>query len=137
MNVEIDFIDKNRFVSVVEGKHSVMVDGDRLVAPSAMDFLLVGLGSCTAIDVVEIMKKMREPLKGLRVEVEGKRADEPPRVYTVVNLKYIAYGNVKKESLERAINLSQEKYCSASVMFRRSGTLINISYEIVSEENKT
>ncbi|HEU13030.1 MAG TPA: OsmC family peroxiredoxin, partial [Euryarchaeota archaeon] len=69
-------------------------------------------------------------LEDLRVEVEGIRADEPPRVYTVVNLKYIAFGDVKKEKLERAIKLSQEKYCSASVMFRRSGTVINVTYEI-------
>jgi putative redox protein len=78
---------------------------------------------------------MREPLEHLIVEVDGQRAEEPPRVYTTVNLHYIAYGNIKRESLERAINLSQEKYCSASVMFKRSGTKINVTYDII-KENK-
>ncbi|MGC9204480.1 MAG: OsmC family protein [Thermoplasmata archaeon] len=130
MKVTLKLIEKDRFLSVVNEKHSIVVDGDREVAPSAMDYLLVGMGACTAIDVVDIMRKMREPLEDLRVEVEGIRADEPPRVYTVVNLKYIAFGDFKKEKLERAIKLSQEKYCSASVMFRRSGTVINVTFEI-------
>lgn len=131
MKIAIDLIERDRFISTVDGKHSVVVDGDREIAPSAMDFLLVGLGSCTAIDVVDILSKMREPLKKLRVEVEGKRAEEPPRVYTNVKLKYIATGKIKTESLERAIKLSQEKYCSASIMFKRSGTVIEYDYEIV------
>ncbi|MCI4434200.1 MAG: OsmC family protein [Thermoplasmata archaeon] len=135
MKVIINQIEGDKFLSVVDGKHSVVVDGERSVAPSAMDFLLVGIGSCTAIDVVDILRKMREPLEHLIVEVDGQRAEEPPRVYTTVNLHYIAYGNIKRESLERAINLSQEKYCSASVMFKRSGTKINVTYDII-KENK-
>ncbi|MGC8565059.1 MAG: OsmC family protein [Thermoplasmata archaeon] len=131
MKVIIDLIEKDRFVSIVNEKHSVIIDGDREIAPSAMDFLLVGLGSCTAIDVVDILRKMREPIKSLRVEVEGTRAEEPPRVYTHLKLKYIAIGKIKKENLEKAIKLSQEKYCSASIMFKRSGTLIDYEFEIL------
>ncbi|PMP74507.1 MAG: hypothetical protein C0180_03960, partial [Aciduliprofundum sp.] len=62
MKVTLKLIEKDRFLSVVNEKHSIVVDGDREVAPSAMDYLLVGMGACTAIDVVDIMRKMREPL---------------------------------------------------------------------------
>lgn len=131
MKVEIDWTNEEKFISTVNGTHSIIVDGSRTIAPSAMDFLLVGLGSCTAIDVVDILKKMREPLENLKVIVEGERAPDPPRVYTNVKIKYIAKGKIKKENLERAIQLSQEKYCSASVMFRRSGAIVTYEYEIL------
>ncbi|MEM4589244.1 MAG: OsmC family protein, partial [Thermoplasmata archaeon] len=121
----------DKFLAIVDEKHSVIVDGERNIAPSAMDFLLVGLGSCTAIDVVDILRKMKEPLEKLQVEVEGKRAEDPPRVYTEVNIRYIAFGKINVKNLEKAIKLSQEKYCSASIMFKRSGTIINYTYEVI------
>ncbi|MEM3977165.1 MAG: OsmC family protein, partial [Thermoplasmata archaeon] len=125
MKVSINLVKDDKFLAIVDEKHSVIVDGERNIAPSAMDFLLVGLGSCTAIDVVDILRKMKEPLEKLQVEVEGKRAEDPPRVYTEVNIRYIAFGKINVKNLEKAIKLSQEKYCSASIMFKRSGTIIN------------
>ena len=91
MKVSINLVKDDKFLAIVDEKHSVIVDGGRNIAPSAMDFLLVGLGSCTAIDVVDILRKMKEPLEKLQVEVEGKRAEDPPRVYTEVNIRYIAF----------------------------------------------
>ncbi|MDP8011625.1 MAG: OsmC family protein [Thermoplasmata archaeon] len=133
MKIEIDWIKEDKFISTVDGKHSLTIDGGRIIAPSAMDFLLVGLGSCTAIDVVDILRKMKEPLTALKVEVEGTRAEEPPRVYTEVKIKYIAKGKIKNEKLIKAIELSQEKYCSASIMFKRSGAKVTYEYEIVED----
>ncbi len=131
MLVSIDYSDNMRFIATVNKEHGVIVDGDRIIAPSAMDFLLVGLGSCTAIDVVSILKKMRENFRTLRVEVNGERAQDFPKVYTKVTLKYIVYGRVNEENLKKAIELSQNKYCSASIMFKRSGTELEYSYEII------
>ena len=131
MKVSINLVKDDKFLAIVDEKHSVIVDGGRNIAPSAMDFLLVGLGSCTAIDVVDILRKMKEPLEKLQVEVEGKRAEDPPRVYTEVNIRYIAFGKINVKNLEKAIKLSQEKYCSASIMFKRSGTIINYTYEVI------
>ncbi|MEL9998956.1 MAG: OsmC family protein [Thermoplasmata archaeon] len=131
MKVSINLVKDDKFLAIVDEKHSVIVDGERNIAPSAMDFLLVGLGSCTAIDVVDILRKMKEPLEKLQVEVEGKRAEDPPRVYTEVNIRYIAFGKINVKNLEKAIKLSQEKYCSASIMFKRSGTIINYTYEVI------
>ncbi|MEM3335144.1 MAG: OsmC family protein, partial [Thermoplasmata archaeon] len=79
----------------------------------------------------DILRKMKEPLEKLQVEVEGKRAEDPPRVYTEVNIRYIAFGKINVKNLEKAIKLSQEKYCSASIMFKRSGTIINYTYEVI------
>ncbi|MEM0486432.1 MAG: OsmC family protein [Thermoplasmata archaeon] len=131
MKVSINLVKDDKFLAIVDEKHSVIVDGERNIAPSAMDFLLVGLGSCTAIDVVDILRKMKEPLEKLQVEVEGKRAEDPPRVYTEVNILNIAFGKINVKNLEKAIKLSQEKYCSASIMFKRSGTIINYTYEVI------
>ncbi len=109
----------------------MIVDGDRKIAPSGMDFLLVGLGSCTAIDLVSILKKMRENFRTLRIEVNGERAQDFPKVYTSGTLKYIVYSSVNEENLKKAIELSQNKYCSASIMFKRSGAEMEYSYEIL------
>ncbi len=133
MKVEFEWINDDKFISMVNEKHSIVIDGNREIAPSAMDFLLVGLGSCTAIDVVDILRKMREPLKNLKVEVNGIRAEEPPKVYTDVKIKYIAKGEIKKNNLVKAIELSQEKYCSASIMFKRSGARVSYEYEIIED----
>ncbi len=131
MFVSIDYSEDMRFIATVNREHGVIVDGDRIIAPSAMDFLLVGLGSCTAIDVVSILKKMRENFRTLKVEVNGERSQDFPKVYTKVTLKYIVYGKVDEENLKKAIELSQNKYCSASIMFKRSGTELEYSYEII------
>ncbi len=98
---------------------------------SAMEFLLAGVAGCTAMDVVHVLRKMRQPFSGLRVEIRGTRAEEHPKVYTEAEIVYVVTGeNVDPQAVERAIELSQETYCSASVMFKRAGTAIITSYRI-------
>ncbi|ADD07923.1 OsmC family protein [Candidatus Aciduliprofundum boonei] len=99
-------------------------------AMSPMKALLASLGGCTGIDVLMILKKMREDVKEVNVYIDYERAKEYPKIYTKINLKYVVIGNVKKESVERAIKLSEEKYCSVSAMLSKT-TEINRSYEIV------
>ncbi len=98
---------------------------------SAMEFLLAGVAGCTAIDVVHMLRKMRQPFSHLRVEISGTRATEHPMVYTDVEIVYIISGNgVDPQAVARAITLSQETYCSASIMFKRAGTNVTTSFRI-------
>jgi putative redox protein len=96
-----------------------------------MEFLLAGVAGCTAMDVVGILRKMRQPLQGLEVSVSGTRASDYPMVYTDATITYIVKGDgVDPAAVEKAIALSHETYCSASVMFERSGTNMTTLYRI-------
>lgn len=78
---------------------------------SPMQMLLIALGSCASVDVVSILKKQRQELEDLQVEVEGERGEESPRPYETIHMHFIAQGKVEADKLERAISLSTEKYC--------------------------
>jgi putative redox protein len=89
--------------------------------PSPMETLLLALAGCTGMDVVSILQKMRAPLDGLEIRVSGDRAGEHPRVFTKIRLEYLFRGrDVRADQAERAVQLSQEKYCSVSAMLRAS-----------------
>jgi putative redox protein len=97
-----------------EGDGAVVIDGDAKDGPSPMQALLLGLAGCMAIDVVMILQKMRVPLTGMTVRVEGERAPEPPRRFEKIRLVYETTGLPREaeDKLDHAIELSREKYCS-------------------------
>lgn len=100
-------------------------------AGSPMEMLLAGVVGCTGIDVVSILQKMRQNVQGVDVEIKANRAEAYPMVYTDAELVYIVRGeNIDAKAVEKAIELSEEKYCSASIMFRRSGVNLRTSYRI-------
>ena len=105
-------------------------EGEAREAPSAFEHTVLGLAGCTAADVVAVLEKKRQPLQRLEVEVEYDRATEHPKVLTRAHLRFIAHGPVEEPALRRAIELSQEKYCSVSAMFRKSGASITWEYRI-------
>src|SRR5665647_2959425 len=101
-------------------------------APSPMETLLACLAGCTSY-VVNILKKKRQNISGYWVEVEGERREEPPEVYTKIQIKYKIKGkNLSKEAVERAIQLSNEKYCFVGAMLKKTAE-ITTSYEIIQE----
>jgi putative redox protein len=103
--------------------------------PTPMELVLLGLAGCTAMDVISIMAKKRQPLTNLRVKVEAERADEHPKVFTKIHLDYIAYGaGVEESALVRAIELSEQTYCSAMAMLKQVATMTS-SYHIVETPN--
>jgi putative redox protein len=107
--------------------------GGEETAPSPMETLLACLAGCTSYDVVSILKKKRQNLTGYGVEVEGERRDEPPEVLTKITLKYIVKGkNISKDAVERAIQLSTEKYCSVGAMLKKTAE-IKTTYQIIDE----
>jgi putative redox protein len=96
----------------------------------ASDMLLMSAASCSAYDVVVILKKRKEPLENLEVICSGQRADEPPRKFTHIHLKYVLKGQLKPESVEKAIQLSEDKYCSV-INTLKGSVVITSEYEIV------
>jgi len=102
-------------------------------APRPMEMVLASLAGCTAMDVVSILKKMRQNVTGLEISVESERSSDHPKVYTKILLKYVIKGiGLNEENIKRAIELSQEKYCSVSAMLKNSAT-VSYEYSIIGE----
>ena len=98
-----------------------------------MELVLLGLGGCTLMDVISILKKKRAPFKNINISLEAQREKEHPQVFTHIKLKFIVYGNkekIKSKDVERSIELSSTQYCSASTMLKKTAT-IEYEYEIV------
>jgi putative redox protein len=114
MSVEVVWQEGLRFQAVGGAGVPVPLDGDRTVGPSPMEAVLMGLAGCMAVDVVDILQKMRVPFSGLAVRADGDRRADPPRRFTAVRLVYRVEGmpTSERSKLERAIDLSRETYCS-------------------------
>jgi len=116
--------------------HSVLMDGapeagGQNLGPRPMEMMLIGLGGCTSFDVVHILKKGRQDIKDCVVEIEAERAPVDPKVFTHIHLHFIITGNnLSAQQVERAITLSSEKYCSASIMLKNT-VKITHDFEIV------
>ncbi len=125
----VQWVGKERFVAQSPSGHLVALDTDRAAngAPGPMELLLVALGACTATDVISILAKMRQKLESLEVEVSGERAEEPPRVWTKLEIVYKLRGILDEAAVQRAIQLSEEKYCSVAATLRKTAP---ISYRI-------
>ena len=99
-------------------------------APRPKELILIGLGGCTAADVASILNKMRENITNFKVDIDAEMANEHPKVYTKIHLTYMFWGEgLKEENLKKAIELSQEKYCSVTAMLKNA-VEITYSYEI-------
>jgi putative redox protein len=129
-----------RMVGDVEGGPGILLDSSHPEygthsGPSPMELLLLGLAGCTAMDVITIMEKKREPMTNLQVKVQGERAETHPKVWTKIHLEYIAYGEgVSETALARAIELSGSTYCSVHAMLSKAAA-ITTSYRIVETAN--
>ncbi|MBA2483618.1 MAG: OsmC family protein [Nitrosomonas sp.] len=124
------------FLGESESGHSVLMDGapeagGKNLGPRPMEMLLMGVGGCTTFDVVMILKKGRQEISDCKVEIEAKRATSDPKVFTHIHMHFILTGkNLNRSQAERAINLSAEKYCSASIMLKNT-VKITHDFEIV------
>ena len=138
MKARVQWLDGRAFVGESGSGHAVVMDGapesgGRNIGVRPMEMLLLGLGGCTAFDIVMILERMREKVTGLDIALEGERAAEDPKVFTHVKLIYKVTGRgLKPANVERAVNLSAEKYCSASAMFGKTAK-IEHSFEIIEE----
>lgn len=99
---------------------SSALTGDAAVAPSPMQMVLMSVATCSSIDIVMILKKMRQELDDIKVDVDSVRAEKAPRIFKSMHLHYKIYGKVGEKQAEKAIRLSMEDYCSVSLMLKAS-----------------
>jgi putative redox protein len=137
MKARIKWTEQAQFVGSSDSGHAVVMDGPvegggRNLGLRPMEMVLLGTGGCTAYDVVDILKKSRQPIQDCVVEIEAERADEAPRVFTRIHIHFVVSGKGLSDSaVKRAVDLSAEKYCSASIMLKRAGVQISHDYQIV------
>lgn len=131
---KVSWVDGALFVAEAGSGHTFTMDGSaevggRNLGARPMEVMLIGMGGCTAIDVVSMLKKQRQDIVGVEVALVGERATEHPMVYTEVKLVYTVRGRkLNKALVERAVSLSDEKYCSATAMFKKSA---EVTHEVV------
>ena len=127
MKARVRWIEGRSFLGVSESGHSVVMSaspaGENL-GPSPMQLLLLGLGGCSSYDVVNILEKMRQEVTDCEVLIEAERADDAPRVFTRIKVRFIVTGkNLDAEKVQRAVALSAEKYCSATIMLGKTAEI--------------
>lgn len=124
------------FIAETGSGHIVAMDGapeggGRNLAPRPMEMVLLGTGACTAYDVVLILKRGRQDITGCTAKLQADRAETDPKVFTKINFHFTVTGrNLKPEAVERAIKLSAEKYCSASIMLGKTAEITH-TWEVV------
>ncbi|NOZ61290.1 MAG: OsmC family protein [Calditrichaeota bacterium] len=138
MNVEIKQVDGLTLVGKADSGHWVAMDGGEKVGGNdagtrPMELLLMSLGGCTGMDVISILQKKRTPFTKVNMRLEAERADEHPKVFTKIKITFLVYGDkdkIKAADVERAIELSSTKYCSASSMLKKTAE-ISYQYEVI------
>lgn len=129
----IHFARDDLFIGITPSKHALTLDTDHLraSAPTPMELLLVALGSCTAVDVISILKKKREEVTDYRVEVSGERRSEHPRSYSRMKVHHVVTGRgVSDKAVAQAIELSETKYCSVAATLRPTAEIVS-TFEII------
>ena len=135
MKARIKLVEGITFVAESGSGHGVVVDaapdiGGKNLGARPMELVLMGTAACSAIDVVHILRKARQPITDCVVEVEADRADQDPKVFTRIHLHYVVTGKgLARAQVERAIKLSKEKYCSATIMLAATAA-ITFDYEL-------
>lgn len=139
MKARVKWVEDAMFVGESGSGHSVIMDGPpegggRDLGIRPMEMLLLGTGGCTAYDVVSILKKSRQPVDDCVVEISAERSDEVPKVFTCIHIHFIIKGHgLAAAAVKRAVELTAEKYCSASIMLAKVATVTH-DYEIVDDE---
>ena len=137
MKAQVKWTDGRQFIAESGSGHSVVIDGPpdhggRNTGPRPMEMLLMGMGSCTAFDVLNILDKARANVTDCIAQLDAERADSVPSVFTRIHVHFVVTGhNLKEKQVQRAVELSAEKYCSASIMLVNGGVEISHSFEIV------
>lgn len=136
MKARVKWVENATFVGESGSGHAVVMDGPpdsggRDLGIRPMEMLLIGMGGCTAFDVVLILRKARQPVADCVVEIEAERAETVPRVFTRIHVHFIISGDgLSDKQVARAVQLSAEKYCSASIMLGKAAE-ISHDYEVV------
>jgi putative redox protein len=136
MKARIKWVENLCFIGESDSGHTIVLDGPpemggKNLSIRPMEMVLIGLGGCTAIDVITILKKQRQAVTDCVIEVEAERSDESPKVFTQIHIHYILSGKaLKSEQVKRALDLSTEKYCSVSAMLAKTAKM-TYDYKII------
>ncbi|MHA3049167.1 OsmC family protein [Acinetobacter sp. ANC 4639] len=137
MRSTVQWLENVAFEAKSESGHSVIMDGSPAYGgenrgPRPMELILMGLGGCASFDIVTILKKARQEISNVECQLQAERADEVPAVFTKIHLHFVVTGTALKEKqVAKAVELSAEKYCSASKMLSSGGVEITHDFEIV------
>jgi len=136
MKTKIKWLENVSFSGETDSGHSIIMDGPpdhggENKGPRPMEMLLLGLGGCTTFDVLMILKKSRQTVTDCEVEISAERAETEPKVFTKIHVHFIVSGtDLKEKHVERAVSLSAEKYCSASIMLGKTAEITH-DFEII------
>ena len=137
MKAQVKWLDNMSFVGESDSGHSVVMDGPpddggRNMGVRPMEMVLLGMGGCTAFDVIHILKKARQNVVDCRIELDAKRAETVPKVFTDIHLKYFVIGkDLDEKKVARAVTMTADKYCSVSIMLSKA---VNITHETIIQE---
>ncbi|MBX9297268.1 OsmC family protein [Chromobacterium piscinae] len=129
MQARLKWVDGVCFMGETGSGHAVVMDGapeggGRNLGPRPMELVLLGTAGCTSYDVITILKKSRQDVRDCWVEIQADRADVDPKVFTRIHFHFVVVGrDLKPDAVERAIKLSAEKYCSASIMLAKTADI--------------
>ncbi len=138
VQAKVTLVDGMQFTGTATSGHKLSMDADDTSGGKnsgfrPMELLLVGFGGCSGMDVISILRKKRQPVAGLEINVQGEKTDSYPKIYKTVHIEYVVRGKgVAKEAVERAINLSLEKYCSVGATLAKAGSITH-SFRIEEE----
>lgn len=133
MKASVKWVADETFIGESESGHQVIMDGNSsdAKAPSPMEMVLMSVGACSSVDVVSILKKTRQDVRDVKVELSSERREQAPRYFTKIHLHFVATGaNISIKHLERAVALSADKYCSVALMLEK-GVEISHSSQVV------
>ncbi len=142
MKARVKWVEGMAFMAESASGHAMIMDGapdigGRNLGPRPMEMLLMGAGGCTSIDVIMILQKSRQDVTDCVVELSAERAEDHPKVFTKIHFHFVVTGRkLKPEVVERAINLSAEKYCSATIILAKTAEVTH-DYEIVEVDAQT
>jgi len=138
VEAKVTLLNNMQFTGTASSGHSLIMDAEHESGGQnngfrPMELLLIGFGGCSGMDVISILRKKKQQVSGLEINVKGERSDTAPKIYKEVHIEYVVTGKgVEKVAVERAISLSVEKYCSVGATLAKTGTITH-SYRIVEE----
>ncbi|MBA3071211.1 MAG: OsmC family protein [Nitrospirae bacterium] len=138
MEAKVTYVDGLQFVGEAASGHAIVMDGDREVGgrntgARPMEMLLIGLGGCSGMDVVSILKKKKQEINGVEIKVKGEKAENYPKKFTDIDIEFIVRGrNVSEDAVKKAVELSMGKYCSVKATLEGSAK-VTWSYKIIEE----
>lgn len=138
LKAKIHYVEGLQFVGTSSSGHALVMDGDPAAGgqnsgPRPMELLLLGIGGCSGMDVISILKKKKQDVTGIEIAVKGEKAEDYPKKFTDITLEFAVRGrNISEEAVKRAVELSMNKYCSVKATLEGTAK-VNFSYTIIQE----